>query len=278
MIERAFVTIAEGQVHMRRVVVADSTKRPVILIHASPSSSRWMVDLAESLAATGRSVFALDTLGNGDSPPPALPAPEIDYFADSVLRVADALGLDRFDVYGVHTGARIACELAAAHPARIGRIVLDGIKDYDDETRAKILAEYAPTVAPNEHGTHFVWAFHFVRDQALYFPHFEKNPAHRLPGFMPSPEILHHAAIDVLKALDTYSLPYLAAFRYRSQDRLPLIEGPVLMLKSELELAVLNSAVDEAAALLRDGTVAAVGADPKDKSSVIARFLDGTLS
>lgn len=274
MIERGFVRIAEGQVHLRQAIAEAPTAPPIVLLHASPSSSRWMVPLMEALAGNGRTIIAPDTLGNGDSPPPAGGAPDIAYFADSVIRLADAMGIETFDVYGAHTGARIACELAAAYPTRVRATVLDGIKEYDEATREKILAHYAPKVPVDAHGTHMVWAFNFVRDQALYFPHFEQNAEHRLPGHMPSAQILHDATLDVLKALDTYSLPYLAAFRYRPLARLPVIEAPVLLLKAAMELAVLNAAVDEAAALLRHGHVAAIASDPASKAAAMLHFFD----
>ena len=273
-VERAFFRIAEGQVHLRMVRGTDEGKPPVILLHASPSSSRFMVPLAQEIAlVTGRTVYAPDTLGNGDSPPPAEDDPEISYFADSVVRLADALGLDRFAVYGSHTGARIACELAAAFPERIEATILDGIKEYDDETRERIIANYAPMVKPDDHGTHMVWAFHFVRDQAIYFPHFQRDPEHRLPGFMPPANVLHDAAIDVLKALDTYAKPYIAAFRYRALQRLPDITGRVLLMKAERELAVLNAAVEEMAALIPGGETVAVASNPKAKAEAIGKFL-----
>ena len=166
-------------------------RRPLFLLHASPASSRFMTGLMTALADGNRTVIAPDTLGNGDSPAPAPAEPDIAYFADSVLRLADAMGIETFDVYGTHTGARIACELAAIAPGRVRGAILDGIREYDDQTRETVLANYAPTHKPDEHGTHMVWAFHFVRDQSLYFPHFQRDPAHRLPGFMPDPRILH---------------------------------------------------------------------------------------
>lgn len=272
-VERAFARIAEGQVHYR-VVHGDDTLPPIVLLHASPSSSRSTAPLAEALAFTGRTIIAPDTLGNGDSPPPAVEDPDIAYYADSVVRLMDALGHDTFVPYGSHTGARIACELAAAYPERVYAAVFDGIKEYDDATRERIIANYAPTPEPDNHGTHMVWAFHFVRDQALYFPHFERDPEHRLPGFMPSSQALTDGAIDVLKAMDTYAKPYIAAFRYRATQRLPLIQGRVLFMKGERELAVLNAAIEEMAGLVAHGETMPVGATNDAKAQAIADFLE----
>ncbi len=273
-IERAFVRIAEGQVHLRRIDTPAAVAPPLFLLHASPSSSRFMTGLMTPLADGQRSIIAPDTLGNGDSPAPVSAEPDIAYFAGSVLRLADAMGIERFDVYGSHTGARIACELAVLAPDRVRGTILDGIREYDDATRESVLANYAPQHEPDAHGTHMVWAFHFVRDQSLYFPHFQRDPAHRLPGFMPDPRVLHEAAIDVLKAIDTYAKPYLAAFRYPTLERMPQIAGPVLLLRAERELAVLNAAITEMAALLPDGRVIDVASDPAAKAQAMLGFLD----
>jgi pimeloyl-ACP methyl ester carboxylesterase len=273
-VERAFARIAEGQVHYR-MVQGDDSLPPILLLHASPSSSRSTAPLAEALAFLGRTVIAPDTLGNGDSPLPAEDDPEIAYYADSMVRLMDALGYVEFVPYGAHTGARIACELAAAYPERVKATVLDGIKEYDDETRERIIANYAPTPEPDNHGTHMVWAFHFVRDQALYFPHFERNPEHRLPGFMPSSQALTEGAIDVLKAMGTYAKPYIAAFRYRATQRMPLIDGRVLFMKAERELAVLNAAIEEMAGLVKHGETLAVASTHEAKAAAIAAFLGG---
>jgi hypothetical protein len=91
---------------------------------------------------------------------------------------------------------------------------------------------------------------------------------------MPPARVLHDATLEVLKALDTYALPYIAAFRYRALERMPLIEGSVLLLKAERELAVLNAAIEDMAGLLRHGSIAETPSDAEGKGTVIRRFLD----
>lgn len=278
-IERQFVALREGQLHLRRLEAhANAANLPVpavLLLHPSPASSWFMQGLMIELRRAGcnAALIAPDTLGNGDSAPPGIDQPDIAYFADSMRRMIDALALDRVDLYGSHTGARIACEFAAAHPDRVRRVVLDGIIEYDDDMRNAILENYAPRVEPDEFGRHFVWAFNFVRDQALHFPWFMRDPEHRLSGPVPPAALLHRAALDVLKALDTYSDPYIAAFKYRAYERMPKVEAPVLLLKPESELPVLQSAVAKAASLLRDGRVATIAGGDTAKARAIARFL-----
>ncbi len=272
-VERRFVRIKEGQVHLRQIINEEATKAPIFLIHMSPVSSQFMPPIMEALNDGTRSIFAPDTLGNGDSPAPAIDEPEIDYFADSVLRLADAMGIEKFHVYGSHTGARIACELAATAPDRICSVIFDGIKEYDEQTKAEILEHYAPNVEPDDHGSHFVWAFHFMRDQSLFFPHFKKTPENRLKVGVPPARILHNAALDILKAIDTYKLPYFAAFRYRSKERLSLINSPALFLKTAIDPEEVVKETEAMAALTANGIVESCSADPKTKGALISQFI-----
>jgi pimeloyl-ACP methyl ester carboxylesterase len=278
VIERAFVALVEGQVHLRRLRPLRSETCPLILLHASPTSSWFMQGLMQALAATGapRDIIAPDTLGNGDSAAPGPERPDIAYFADSLRRLLDALGVEQADVYGSHTGARIACEFAAAFPQRARRVILDGIIEYDDETRRLVVDNYAPTVPPDHYGRHLLWAFNFVRDQAIYFPYFQRDPAHRLGGAMPDAARLHRATLDVLKALDTYAKPYIAAFEYRAYARMPLVKAPVLLLRPDSELPILNAAIAAATARLPDARVAVVDGTDAAKAAAIAHFLDNS--
>ena len=230
-----------------------------------------MVELRK--AGCGAALIAPDTLGNGDSAPPGVDHPDIPYFADSMRRMIDELAIERVDLYGSHTGARIACEFAAAYPNRVQRVVLDGIIEYEDDMRNAIIENYAPRIEPDEFGRQFVWAFNFVRDQALHFPWFMRDPEHRLSGPVPPAAVLHRAALDVLKAIDTYADPYIAAFEYRAYERMPKIKAPVLLLKPDSELPVLRAAVAKAASLLRDGRIATVTGDDSSKAKAIAGFL-----
>ena len=277
MIERGFVRLDEGQVHLRRQLTSKADGPPLLLFHASPASSYFSQGLMTALAAAGldREMIAPDTLGNGDSAAPAPEKPDIAYFADSKRRLLDAMGVDRVDLYGSHTGARIACEFAAAYPDRVNRVILDGIIEYDDDMRRLVVENYAPVVMPDDYGRHLIWAFNFVRDQAIYFPYFQRDPAHRLPGAMPDAGVLHRATLDVLKALDTYSKPYIAAFEYRAYARMPAIESPVLLLRPDTELPVLNAAIETAAGLLRDAHVARIAGGDAAKAQAMTAFLKG---
>jgi pimeloyl-ACP methyl ester carboxylesterase len=276
LIDRAFVRIEEGLVHYRSCGDRASTRTPLYLIHASPASAWPLEPIMKEFGRT-RYCIAPDTLGNGDSVGPTPEAPDMDYYADSVARILDKLKLDKVDVYGSHTGAHIACELAIRHPARVRKVVFDGIGMFSAEDRVDFLANYAPQMAPDEFGRQFTWAWHFIRDQMLHFPYFRRTPAFRRDLAMASPEILHRVVVDVLKALTTYHKGYRAAFRHRDFERIPLMTCPVFCAASDDD--PLQDGVERAFALAKNAKKAILPNERtadgvRAKAEAVMQFLD----
>ena len=247
-VDRAFVRIDEGLVHYRHGgSKPDDGARPIYVAHAGPGSSAGYASLIAALGET-RYVIAPDTLGNGDSAPPAPEVPDLEYYAGSVCRILDALEIDSIDYFGSHTGAHIGCELAIAHPDRIRKIIFDGIGVFDEDLRAGLLSNYAPEIKPDEFGTQFTWAWHFVRDQSIHFPYFLRDPEHRLDNDIPSADILHRSVTEVLKSVKTYHNGYRAVFRHEAGKRLPLVKTPALFMASEAD--PLHIYLDDVAGLI----------------------------
>lgn len=278
-IDRNFVRIAEGQVHYRSR--GDGTSaRPLVMLHASPASSVSVLPLMRALNGA-QSLVAPDTLGNGDSVPIGLEQPEIPDYAEALGRVLDALDMPEIDIYGSHTGASIAMELAIAQPQRVRRLVLDGIGLYATEELADILANYAPAIEPDQIGSQLTWAWHFVRDQAFYFPWFKRDAEHARTGGLPPAKVLHATVVEVLKSIRTYHLAYRAAFRHPKRERLPLVTVPALVLGDSSD--PLFPAQEEVCSLLPDGRMGFIDRKEGDreegdgvsarKARAIERFL-----
>ncbi|MFH5927471.1 alpha/beta fold hydrolase [Roseomonas xinghualingensis] len=198
------------------------------MLHPSPGSAKMLEPLIGALGQKRR-VIATDTLGNGDSSAPAGEKPPIIYFADAHLRALDAMGIERFDLYGSHTGANIACEIAIEHPGRVRRLILDGISLYTAEERADMLVNYAPDVIIDQNGTQLHWIWHFVRDVYLFWPWYRRQAANRRSLSLPDADELHDKVVEVLKAARTYHIPYRAAIGYDKEPRLPLVRVPTLL-------------------------------------------------
>jgi pimeloyl-ACP methyl ester carboxylesterase len=226
---RAFCDLANRQVHYRH---GGSGGIPLLLLHPSPGSARQFEALGNALSAT-RHVIAPDRPGNGDSPALPLPAPEIADYAAADLAFLDALGISEFDVYGMHTGAWVAAELAIRAPARVRRVILDGFGMFSPDEVARYLALYAPPVSPDPDGSYLQWAFGFIRAQSLYFPWFDTRPENARLVELPSAAALHDSVLELLKSIRTYHLGYHAAFRYDAAARLPLVGQPTLAISAD---------------------------------------------
>jgi pimeloyl-ACP methyl ester carboxylesterase len=229
-IRRGFTDIAEGQVHYRTIEAGNgANKPPMLLLHSSPLSSQLMVKFATHLAAT-RDVIALDTLGQGDSCPPARPDAMMDYFADATARALATLG-DKYrtvDVFGTHTGARIAADLAIDRPQSVRKVVLDGMR----RMPSGLYDEYAVKIDMSRHidadGTQFFKAWNKWRDEYLFKPPHRWDQAQATGSLLPSARDMHDSAIEVFKGILHAHVAYRAAIYYRPQERLPLIRQPTM--------------------------------------------------
>jgi pimeloyl-ACP methyl ester carboxylesterase len=273
---RGFVSIAEGQVHYRHAPGPSQGTRPLVMLHPSPGSSLMLLPLIRAFGAS-RPVFALDTLGNGDSARPAPAAPPLDYFADAHLRAIDALGIGAFDLYGSHTGGNIACEIAIRASTRVTSMILDGMSLYSDDERDDMLANYAPEIVPDLNGSQLNWVWHFVRDTYMFWPWYKRDPAHARDVGLPSADALHDKVVEVLKAVRTYHLSYRAAIAYQKRERLPRVTVRTLLACARTDM--LLRYMDEVARLMPHASRLetpgfGTAADTRRTIALLGAFLD----
>jgi pimeloyl-ACP methyl ester carboxylesterase len=133
---------------------------PLVLLHQSPHSSRVFDRLAPILARD-RWVLRPDRLGFGQSDPLTrqLPFPA---FAEATLEALDAVGVERFDMLGIHTGSLEAIEISAAYPGRVRRLMLIEIPMISAEEWAGWNAYVKVIPTPSRDGAHVIeaWNFH----------------------------------------------------------------------------------------------------------------------
>lgn len=227
-IKRGFVDLPHGQTHYRRA----GSGEPIVALHASPGSSRQLVGLIQDLAADAE-VFAPDTPGNGDSEALFDREPSIPELARAVLDFLDAVKLERVRLYGSHTGAAIATELALMAPDRISHVVLDGVSWMSPEELEEILANYAFPFVPDRDGAYLTRIFQFCRDQYLFFPWYKRTREGRRDNGLGSAADLHAWVTEVMKANETYHLNYRAAFKWDGRDRLAALKVPALLMAGE---------------------------------------------
>jgi pimeloyl-ACP methyl ester carboxylesterase len=272
---RGFADVPGGQVHYREA--GRGLGRPLVLIHASPGSSLMLAPLLRAFGRD-RHAVATDTAGNGDSAVELPEAPDIATFAAHHLAALDAMGIGRFDLYGTHTGASIAAEIAIAAPDRVRRLILDGVGMYTEAEQAEMLARYAPPMRPDLQAQYLMWVWHFVRDTHVFWPWYATDAAHRRPTGLPSAEALHEKVVEVLKALTSYHKSYRAAIANDKRARFPLIRVPTLAACARTDM--LARMFDDFAALIPHAERALTPGIASEEAlaetvAVFARFLDG---
>jgi len=115
-----FVKTSVGQVHCRETGGGE----PLLMIHQSGRSSRMFLEVLPLLGDRFR-VIALDLPGFGRSDP----LPEGSSIADLAAlccEVLDALRAVPANVYGHHSGNKIAAEMAVRSPGHLRKLVLSG--------------------------------------------------------------------------------------------------------------------------------------------------------
>lgn len=150
---------------------------PLLLLHSTPRSHRQFRHLMPLLAPRFRAI-AVDAPGYGQSH--ALPAPtSIEWMAEALVLLLDALGVERAHLFGLHTGNKLAAAMAAHWPARIERLVFVGqthsiIADGPERNRAirAFSDRYVPRYGPSADGAHHVraWAAAHAVAQSLWWP------------------------------------------------------------------------------------------------------------
>jgi pimeloyl-ACP methyl ester carboxylesterase len=248
-VDRAFVRLNGGLMHYRHTAAPEhDAKTPLIMAHGGPGSSFGLAPLIAALGAD-RQIVAPDMMGNGESDPPPPGPTSIAFYADCIAELMDRLQLSTIDLYGHHTGAQVACELAIARPDRVRRLILDGVGLYTEHEREEFLSRYAPPLTPDAEGHHMMWIWDFISQLTQHFPYYRRDEAHRIAGGAAlAPGVLTQRAGEMLKGWPTYHLSYQAAFTHPVAERLPLLTSQTWVL--EVARDPLARYADQAAALV----------------------------
>ncbi len=215
-VHRGYVDGRYGQQHYRIAQPLAATGRvPLVIFHQSPSSGRVYEGLL-AILGKGRLVIAPDTPGFGDSDPPPGP-PAIADYAAAMGDFLDAMGLDKVDLFGDHTGAKIAGELAQQRPWQVRRIAFNACPVYSDEEMKVMqghLAEEKPQ-ARTEDGAHLKHAWASMK--STYSPDVPLAQFDR-------------DFTETLRAGELGWYGHNAAFAYSHAENLPKLEQPILVI------------------------------------------------
>ncbi|CAN5515256.1 hypothetical protein BH11ARM1_BH11ARM1_10090 [soil metagenome] len=219
---RDYVDIPRGRVHLLR---KGSGKRLLIALMAGPGSSSALQPLLDRLGDDFL-VVAPDYIGQGKSPRNTAPTNMAQLGRDAA-DVAAALGFDEYLVYGTHTGAGVAIELAIQEPSRVQRLILDGVVMRRPAQRVENSPAYFPDLLVDAWGSHLLQCWNIRRDGFYFFPWFKIESQYAQHWTTPAVPVLHDRVICSLRSRTTPAYQ-VAICDYDATDRLALITVPTL--------------------------------------------------
>jgi len=219
-----------GQVHYLK---SGNTGSPAILfLHQTPSNSVMYEALMSEL---GSEYFCLapDNPGFGASDPAPVPN-SVSQYAASAVSVLDERGVDDCLVFGHHSGAGVAVQLAVDNPARVNGLVLSGPPLVTEKQRQALLAS-ATDLPPSPDGSHLAGMWSRIRGKA--------GSSADVPLALSQRETLSALLIGEL-----YSEAYRAVLSQPLGDLLPKVRCHTLLMAGDRD--VLLGSLEPCAALL----------------------------
>tara|TARA_B100000686_G_C16770706_1_gene964965 strand:+ start:697 stop:1506 length:810 start_codon:yes stop_codon:yes gene_type:complete len=131
-----------GQLHGYKSGKDLISKPPLLCFHLSPGSARMFNKFILEMGKD-RVAIAVDTPGYGNSSPPDGPI-KIEEYAGCLGEIIDNFKFDQVDLFGSHTGSRLAVELAYMRPDKVRRLILHGAAVYTEKELEKQKREFGP--------------------------------------------------------------------------------------------------------------------------------------
>lgn len=237
-VRRMFIDCGYGQIHVRVATPKTVTKRPLICLHMSPKSGRLFENFLEA-ASTDRIVIAPDYPGYGESViPPADPPIRVQDYARTMWEVLDGLNIENVDIFGHHTGSKVAAEMTHQRPDAVGSIVMVSALVLTLDEQQKFNDSYQPVPLDIE-GTRFkkMW-------DAIVF--------HRGPGM--TLENMATSLGESMRGGEAYEFGHAAAFAYNQffPDVVKALPHKITVINPKDDLYELTPRVMD---LLQNGTL-----------------------
>ena len=225
--------VAVGSRHVRLLTAGSGSG--VLLLHGSPNTADALQPLIDTLRRDFL-VIAPDNPGNGASDPMLGHSLAAQDYADALAGLLDALNLPVVAVYGFHTGAVFAAELAQRHRSRVSCVVCDGYPLWTAAQARELADGYLPPLVPASDGGHLASVWSRVIDQNWYFPWHMKDADRRIDGGADDVDRLHTRAMELLGAGNHYREPYAAALEADGAARLEALTVPTLVTASSRDI------------------------------------------
>jgi pimeloyl-ACP methyl ester carboxylesterase len=227
-----YLDVDGAQVLVRSAGELNSATPLLVLPHAPGSSLLYDTLILESAPA-----FAIDFPGNGESDARPGNPQTVETWAETAAKVLDKLNVGAVSLYGHNGGAAVAVELAHKLGGRVHGLVLDAPCFLGEEERDSLPPRYAPEVAPMWEGSHWLRAWHHLRDSELWWPWFERtHHAARRSAPRIAPANLNVRVREAMKQPASYVAAWRAALSYPGRERLTGLRTSVLEIAAEQDV------------------------------------------
>ncbi|MEH6586090.1 MAG: alpha/beta hydrolase [Halioglobus sp.] len=232
---RSYTQLPGGQVHYR--YAGDRHLPVLVLLHQTPSHSSMYLPLMQELADQFY-IIAPDTPGFGGSDPLSGEC-SIASFSERLLEFLQALGVEVCTLFGHHTGASIAVQMAFDDPGRFNALALCGPTLLTDAQRETLPAKAAGFPAEAD-GSHLLKMWQRVRakdEQAVL-------------------SLVQREVLSALVCGELYQASYRAVCAQDFATQLAALGCPVLAFAGDQDLLI--TAVEPSLALLSNGHTASL--------------------
>ncbi len=134
LIHKQYMPTPQGQLHMR--LAGRPSAPPLLLLHQTPSSSVMFEQVMGQLA-DDYWLIAPDLPGFGNSFVPNQPL-SVAAWATAVCHMLSSLNITHCCLFGHHTGAAVAVQIAYKRPSLIHKLILSGPPLLDETTKQRL--------------------------------------------------------------------------------------------------------------------------------------------
>ncbi|MFQ3631424.1 alpha/beta fold hydrolase [Roseiflexus sp.] len=211
-ITKRYIDIGGKQIHVRQI--GRTAEVPLVLLHQTASSGAMFESLMPLLADSFH-VIAPDTPGFGASFRPANTF-SVQDLSEALYTALKLLGVQICYLFGHHTGAAIAVQMAYDHPDFVRKMILSGPPLLDEAHIQSLKAGLHPFTI-TEDGAHLLAVWERIRRRA--------------PSL--SLDIVHREVMLTLSAGQTAQTAYHAVFEQPFAVQLAALSMPVLVMAGE---------------------------------------------
>jgi pimeloyl-ACP methyl ester carboxylesterase len=221
-----------GQVHYRQA--GKPASNALVFMHQTPSNSVMYEALMQEL---GDEYFCIAPDNPGFSGSDPAPVPNtMTQFAASAKALLEQLSIKQSVVFGHHSGAGVAVQLATDFPALVSKLILSGPPLVTEEVRQALLLS-ASDIPPVDDGSHLAAMWTRIRGKA-----------HQVPL-----ELSQRETLLALQIGTQYGETYRAVLSQPFGDLLPLIQCPTLLMAGDRD--VLRDSLQPSSALVPNNRV-----------------------